>query len=70
MATTVESQKAAEENTHLEEVPTNLNEKLTGAVLDEYARGGVKNEHEMTPWEAIKTHPMALFWCLMVSMVR
>ncbi|RDW82171.1 hypothetical protein BP6252_03283 [Coleophoma cylindrospora] len=68
MATTV-PEKSAETAHQLETVPTTtLDEKLRGNVLDEYAQDGVKNEHDMTPLEAIKTHPMAVFWCLMVSM--
>jgi hypothetical protein len=63
-------EKAEAERQQLETAPPPLDEKLTGAVLDEYAQNGVKTEHEMTPWEAVKSHPMAVFWCLMVSMVR
>lgn len=66
---TTEAKKPAESSLHLESAPTpNLNHKLQGAVLDDYAQGGVKNEHDMTPMEAIKSHPMAVFWCLVVSM--
>lgn len=25
-------------------------------------------EHELSAWEAIKAYPMAVFWCLVVSM--
>lgn len=57
-----------EEREHQLESSPDLNEKLKGEVLDEYAKDGVKVEHEMGAWEAVKSHPMALFWCLMVSM--
>lgn len=42
-------------------------EKLTGAVLTEYAKEGNENEHELTVMQAIKMYPMALFWALAVS---
>jgi SP family general alpha glucoside:H+ symporter-like MFS transporter len=51
---------------HVESVP--LNEKLQGAVLNDYAKVGSDIEHHLSPWEAIKAYPVAIFWSLMVSM--
>jgi SP family general alpha glucoside:H+ symporter-like MFS transporter len=52
---------------HLENAEIN-NDKLQGETLNEYAKGGTITEHDMTPLEAIKNYPWAVFWCLMVSM--
>jgi len=37
-------------------------------ILIENAAIGSQIEHELSPWEAIKAYPVAVFWCLMVSM--
>ncbi len=44
------------------------NEKLDSQQLQEYAKGGTVTEHELTPLQALKCYPMAMFWCIMVSM--
>ena len=36
--------------------------------VDVWAREHVEVEHSLTLWQAIKSCPMAIFWCLMVSM--
>lgn len=49
-------------------VERGLDEKLQGAVLNEYAQTGVATQHSMGLKDALKDHPWAMFWCLMVSM--
>ena len=46
---------------------TNDNIEVRSDVLQS-ARQGLATEHEMSPWEAVKAYPMAIFWSLMVSM--
>ncbi|KAK0120541.1 hypothetical protein ONS96_010746 [Cadophora gregata f. sp. sojae] len=41
---------------------------IPSKVLVENAAVGSDLEHELAPWAAIKAYPMAVFWCLMVSM--
>jgi len=36
--------------------------------LVENAAIGSQIEHELPAWEAIKAYPVAMFWCLVVSM--
>lgn len=56
------NEKAVEvESSHLEEASS----------LDELtlrAKDGAEREHNLSPWEAIKAYPMAIFWALLVSM--
>ena len=42
-------------------------EKPSKALIDNAAIGS-QIEHELSAWEAIKAYPVAVFWCLMVSM--
>ncbi|MCJ1396978.1 hypothetical protein MMC11_000170 [Xylographa trunciseda] len=51
---------------HIESV--DANEKLQGSRLTEYAKTGADLEHHMSPLEAIKAYPMAIFWAVLVSM--
>ena len=51
---------------HIESV--GVDEKLQGARLTEYAKTGAEVEHQMPPWQAVKTYPMAIFWAVLVSM--
>lgn len=43
-------------------------EKMDISQIIELARGALEIEHQKGPWQAIKSHPMAIFWSLMVSM--
>jgi len=36
--------------------------------LEEIAKEATAIEHSLTTLEAVKAYPMAIFWCLMVSM--
>lgn len=56
--------KANMEAAHLEQG----NEKLHGAHLVDQAKDADDQEHALTPLEAIKAYPMAIFWSLMVAM--
>ncbi|KAH7355320.1 hypothetical protein BKA65DRAFT_524896 [Rhexocercosporidium sp. MPI-PUGE-AT-0058] len=44
-----------------------VNETFSKALIANAAVGS-DLEHELAPWAAIKTYPMTVFWCLMVSM--
>lgn len=52
---------------HLEAV-SDLREDMRGKHLEALAKNGAENEHKITPMEALKAYPMAVFWSLMVSM--
>jgi SP family general alpha glucoside:H+ symporter-like MFS transporter len=52
---------------HLEAIHSH-NEKHDGALIIEGARDALETEHLMSPLECVKNYPMAIFWCLMVSM--
>jgi len=41
---------------------------VTGKALVENAAVGNDTEHELSPLQAIKAYPMAVFWCLIVSL--
>ncbi len=41
---------------------------IPSKALIENAAVGSDLEHELAPWAAIKAYPMAIFWCLIVSM--
>jgi hypothetical protein len=45
-----------------------LERQLQGENLHFNARDGAALEHELTPLQAIKAYPNAIFWALMVSM--
>lgn len=53
--------------THLEAI-SSLDEKMHGKQLEVLAQVGAQTELTLTPWQAIKAYPMAVFWSLMVSM--
>lgn len=53
---------------HDEFVPVSMDEKLTGKVLNEYAKEAAIIEHEQTVWEACKAYKKAIFWSLITSM--
>jgi hypothetical protein len=53
----------ADSANHIEAV-----DAVPSKVLIENAAIGSDHEHELAPWAAIKAYPMAVFWCLMVSM--
>lgn len=55
-----------EHSSHLEE--SSLDGKMNGVELTVRARGGDQLERDLTPWQAIKAYPMAIFWALLVSM--
>lgn len=64
MATAVGDLKVAD-SSHLEGVEGS---DIPVKVLVEEAAVGSQVEHELTALEAIKAYPMAIFWCLIVSM--
>jgi MFS transporter, SP family, general alpha glucoside:H+ symporter len=43
-------------------------QKFTDKTTQEVAKSRAVLEADLTPWEAIKAYPMAIFWSLMVSM--
>jgi hypothetical protein len=43
-------------------------DQIPPKVLVQDAAVGSKLEHELNAWEAIKAYPMAVFWCLILSM--
>jgi MFS transporter, SP family, general alpha glucoside:H+ symporter len=53
---------------HVEELAGAGDERLRGASLVGTAKENAVLEQNLTPLEAIKAYPMALFWALMVSM--
>lgn len=63
----VDEKQAFDHATHLEAV-NSLDKKMHGEELETYAKEHAHIEHDLTPWEAIKAYPMAVFWSLMVSM--
>lgn len=62
------------------EEPKNINDDIShdeevsslqdmqGKHLEALAKDGAKNEHNLTPMQALRSYPMAVFWSLMVSM--
>jgi MFS transporter, SP family, general alpha glucoside:H+ symporter len=56
-----------ESSSHLEEA-SSLDGKMHGVELTIRAKEGTNVEHSLSPWEAIKAYPMAIFWALLVSM--
>ncbi|RDW60167.1 putative alpha-glucoside transport protein-1 [Coleophoma crateriformis] len=52
---------------HLEQVETPLEEKMHGDKMAIAAKEAATLEHELSPLEAIKAYPMAIFWSIMVS---
>lgn len=52
----------------LEQEDRDLNLKMQGSQLNNAALEGTILEHELSPLEAIKAYPAAIFWALMVSM--
>jgi hypothetical protein len=63
----VSKMQSTPEALHLEEGQP-IAEKMSGAVLTEYAKEGNENEHDLTVMQAIKMYPSALFWALAVIM--
>ena len=63
----VETSKEAHHIEHNEALP-DLKSDITGEHLEILAKDGAENEHNITPMQAVKAYPMALFWALMVSM--
>ena len=55
------------EVSHIEGVAT-LDEKMTGKNMIDLAQEASQFEHHLSPLEAIKAYPMAVFWSLAVSM--
>ena len=41
---------------------------MHGVELTIRAKDGTDLEHNLSPWEAVKAYPMAIFWALLVSM--
>lgn len=47
---------------------TSLEKNMQGDKLLHNAKDGAAMEHDLTPLQALKAYPMAVFWALMVSM--
>lgn len=62
--------KSKETNAHVEQVSstTSLERNMQGENLHFNAKDGSALEHDLTPLQAIKAYPTAIFWALMVSM--
>jgi SP family general alpha glucoside:H+ symporter-like MFS transporter len=56
-----------ESSYHLEEA-SSLDGEMAGVELTIRAKDGANLERSLSPWEAIKAYPMAIFWALLVSM--
>ncbi|KAL3417558.1 maltose permease MAL31 (alpha glucoside transporter) [Phlyctema vagabunda] len=56
------------DSAHIEQVETSLDEKMRGDSMALAAKDASDAEHNLTPIQAIKVYPTAVFWCLMVSM--
>jgi SP family general alpha glucoside:H+ symporter-like MFS transporter len=52
----------------LEVEDVNLDLKMQGTNLNLRAKDGAELEHNLSPWQAIKVYPMAIFWAVLVSM--
>lgn len=51
-------------------VVTHIDRAATFSITNEVAtdaQDSVAIEHSLTPWQAIKAYPMAVFWCFVVS---
>lgn len=59
-----------EDVSHTERVvsATSLEKIMQGDKLHFNAKDGAEIEHELTPLQAVKAYPTAIFWALMVSM--
>lgn len=55
------------ESSSLEEI-SSLDAKMHGVELTIRAKDGQHLEYTLSPWEAVKAYPMAIFWALLVSM--
>lgn len=55
-------------NAHIEHQKSLGEKDMTGDGLEAIARDGNELEHVMTTLETVKAYPMAIFWCVMVSM--
>jgi MFS transporter, SP family, general alpha glucoside:H+ symporter len=64
------SKNALAAHVELEDVSsvTSLEKKMQGTALHLSAKDGAALEHDLTPLQAIKAYPTAIFWALMVSM--
>ncbi|MCJ1256302.1 hypothetical protein MMC24_004123 [Lignoscripta atroalba] len=58
--------KSEVDSSHVEKAK--IDDRLQGSTLTEYAKVGAELEHQLSPLEAIKAYPMAIFWALLVSM--
>lgn len=54
-------------HSHLEAISSH-EAKMDGKVLITLAKDASEFEHQLSPLQAIKAYPMAIFWSLMVSM--
>ncbi|KAF8855164.1 maltose permease MAL31 [Acephala macrosclerotiorum] len=41
---------------------------MQGSILNAIAKDGADLEHHLSPWQAVKAYPMAIFWAVLVSM--
>ena len=66
----IEKSKEASTGAQIEEVNSvgSLERNMQGDNLHFNAKSGAALEHELTPLQAIKAYPTAVFWALMVSM--
>jgi len=70
MAASLPEKSEAIAQTQLEDITssTSLEKNLQGDKLHFNAKDGAALEHDLTPLQALKAYPMAVFWALMVSM--
>jgi SP family general alpha glucoside:H+ symporter-like MFS transporter len=60
------TKEASTSRLELEDV--NLYLKMQGTNLNIAAKEGAELEHHLSPWQAVKAYPMAIFWAVLVSM--
>lgn len=45
-----------------------VDDPIVSAKVEAAAKAATEVAHELSLWDAVKAFPMAIFWCLMVSM--
>jgi len=63
----MEDNKGVVDASHLEATPAG---KIKGEQLVQLAKDSSDIEHALSPMEAVKAYPMAIFWSLMVNMLQ
>jgi SP family general alpha glucoside:H+ symporter-like MFS transporter len=47
--------------------PSHLEEVSSSEIHLQDAKDGTMADHNLSPWQAVKAYPMAIFWSLVVS---